>query len=62
MIIKRLIQKIKNFNKTEPKIKLGRWNYENSNLKVDYANHDHCGDKICQYPIYSNDKNNIKKY
>lgn len=42
--------------------KLGRWNYENVNFKIDYANHDHCGDKICKDPkLVKKLNNNINK-
>ncbi len=38
---------IKNFiNKKTQQITLGRWSYENpkkTDLKIDYANEDHCG-------------------
>ena len=37
-------------NRTKNKIVLGRWNYENVNLKCHYANHDNCGDIICGSP------------
>lgn len=29
---------------------LGRWNYQNPEIKANYANLDHCGDKICGSP------------
>ena len=49
---------IKNLlNKSPVKITLGRWSKENTrktNLKVDYANEDHCG--VCSSLL----KNNIK--
>ena len=29
---------------------LGRWNYHNPDMKANFANLDHCGDKICGSP------------
>ena len=29
---------------------LGRWNYQNPDIKANFANLDHCGDKICGSP------------
>ena len=57
-----LVNWFKNFTntKTQP-ITLGRWSNENrkkTNLKVDYANEDHCG--VCagliNYTPYKKDK------
>ena len=55
-----IVNKIRNIlKKNEKVIQLGRWSYENANLKADYANHDHCGDIICKDPLIL--KNTIKK-
>lgn len=49
---------IKNLlNKTPIRITLGRWTNENvhkTNLKVDYANEDHCG--VCNSLLKNNAK------
>jgi hypothetical protein len=49
---------IKNlFNKSQIKITLGRWSNENiykTNLKVDYANEDHCG--VCTSLLKNDNK------
>lgn len=58
------------FKKRTP-IKLGRWehrlNDNQINLKNILSNHDHCGDKICQYPLNihkesQSNKKNTRKY
>ena len=35
---------------TPKPIPLGRWNYENADIKSNFANLDNCGDKICGSP------------
>ena len=55
--IKESLKKL-NSKSNENKILLGRWGYKNSNLKSHFANHDHCGDKICKDPLQL--KKNIK--
>ena len=48
--------------------KLGRWKLnDNINRKIDLANIDNCGDRLCGMPISLKDKNtiydhNIQKY
>ena len=52
----------KYFFKKRTPIRLGRWEHRlNDNqikIKNILSNHDHCGDKICQYPL---NINKIKK-
>ena len=48
-MIKRIIQNF-SFTKESNPIKLGRWSYDNANLKAHFANHDNCGDIICKDP------------
>lgn len=50
--INNFIKKSINFNYYKPhKTPLGRWKpYENEDLKIYYANIDHCGDRICGNP------------
>ena len=53
----------KYFFKKRTPIRLGRWEHRlNDNqikIKNILSNHDHCGDKICQYPVNIN-KNKTK--
>ena len=57
----------KYFFKKRTPIRLGRWEHRlNDNqikIKNILSNHDHCGDKICQYPlnINRNLKQKVKK-
>ena len=48
----------KYFFKKRTPIRLGRWEHRlNDNqikIKNILSNHDHCGDKICQYPLNIN--------
>lgn len=39
-----------NFFPSYTEIPLGRWNYENPDIKSHLANLDNCGDKICGTP------------
>lgn len=58
MLIKILRRTI--FTKKSVEInKLGRWNTIKDNnfmeKTMDWANHDHCGGDLCQFPGYQND-------
>lgn len=37
---------------------LGRWSRKKKMLKVDFANHDHCGSNICRTSFVSNHYDN----
>ena len=54
----------KYFFKQRTPIRLGRWEHRlNDNqikLKNILSNHDHCGDKICRYPVNIKPKDKIK--
>ena len=38
------------FSSQQKPLPLGRWNYENQDIKANFANLDNCGDKICGSP------------
>ena len=63
-----LFQIIKNIFKPINKLPrhLGRWKISNDyNLKIDYANIDSCGDKLCglpnQFKVFNHVNNVVKK-
>ena len=48
---KNILNYLKNISfKPHTPVPLGRWNYQNPDLKANFANLDHCGDKICGSP------------
>ena len=55
----------KYFFKQRTPIRLGRWEHRLNdtqiNLKNILSNHDHCGDKICQYPVNIKNKDKEKE-
>ena len=46
---KDILSYVRNFFKQKP-LPLGRWNYENQDIKANLANLDNCGDRICGSP------------